>query len=138
MIKSVFIDTAPLIYFLEGHEPFASMAHNFFAAAQISGMELFTSTVTDAEILVHPYRNGDLQKVKQYREVLGSLNINKILIDEVVADTAALIRAKYPSIKGLDAMQIAACINSRCDTFLTNDKQLLQVSEVNATLLEKL
>ena len=73
-----------------------------------------------------------------YNRFLDSLSVYKRSIDERVATRSAEIRAKYKGIKLADALQLAAAIETGCDTFLTNDKQLKQVSEINVVLLEDL
>ena len=55
-----------------------------------------------------------------------------------MAETAAQIRAKYSGIKAMDALQLASAITSGCDVFLTNDKQLRQVNEIQVLLVDDL
>ena len=97
--------------------------------------EFYTSTVTDAEFLVKPFENNDTEQVEKYRHCIKSLEFLKCFINEQVAEKAAKIRAKYPDIKLVDALQLAASIDCGCDTFFTNDKQLKQVTEANVLYL---
>ena len=57
-------------------------------------------------------------------------------IGTVIAEKAAEIRAQYTSFKAMDALQLAAAMSMGCDTFLTNDKQLKQFSELNCVTVE--
>ncbi|MBP3710472.1 MAG: PIN domain-containing protein [Treponema sp.] len=50
---------------------------------------------------------------------------------------AAKIRAKYESIKGMDALHLASAIQNKCTIFLTNDKQLKQVTEIQCVLMDE-
>lgn len=61
-----------------------------------------------------------------------------VAIDEAVAKKAAQIRAEYRHFKGMDALQLASACLTGCDTFLTNDKQLKQFSELKVVLVEEL
>ena len=61
--------------------------------------------------------------------------IKRVFISEQIAERAAKIRAKYTDIKLADALQIAASLDCNCDVFLTNDKQLKQITEVDVVYL---
>jgi len=58
-------------------------------------------------------------------------------INVEIATKAAELRAKY-KLKTPDALQIAPAICRFSDYFLTNDKQLKIVSEVNVLILDEL
>jgi predicted nucleic acid-binding protein len=59
-------------------------------------------------------------------------------INRPIADLTSTIRAKYPSIKNFDALQIATAVDSNCSVFLTNDKKLKVVEELSISLIEDL
>ena len=50
---------------------------------------------------------------------------------------SAQIRAKYKSFKSMDSLQLACAIMSGCDVFLTNDRQLRQITEIQCILLDE-
>ena len=137
-MKSVFFDTSPLIYYLDGSEPFASKVERFLLSAMNSGKELRTSIITDTEYFVHPYKEHNYVKIAVYRDFLRATHFVKNSIDEETADKASQIRAKYKSIKTADSLQLASAICSECDVFLTNDKQLRQVEEIRVLLVDDL
>jgi predicted nucleic acid-binding protein len=66
------------------------------------------------------------------------MNIPLEVIDEPIAETAYKLRAKYDSLKGLDALQISVALEKNCSQFLTNDKRLRKISEVKILLVEEL
>ena len=135
MAKRVFIDTNPIIYLVSQQEPFYSKVVKFMSDCIADDAEFYTSTVTDSEFLVKPFKDNDLEKAEKYKNYLNSLEFVKCFISDKVAEQAAKIRAKYPDIKLADALQLAACIDCDCDIFFTNDKQLKQVSEANVLYL---
>ncbi|MBP5567746.1 MAG: PIN domain-containing protein [Treponema sp.] len=135
MIKRVFIDTNPLIYLLGQKEPFCSKVLKFMSDCIADGSEFYTSTITDVEYLVKPLENNDLDQIEKYRDYLKKLEFVKCFISEQIAERAAKIRAKYTDIKLADALQIAASLDCNCDVFLTNDKQLKQITEVDVVYL---
>ena len=133
MFERVFLDTNPLIYIINGNQPYKALAQRFIKANRLS--EFYTSTITDTEFLVLPYRERDFEAVSAYNELLSSLNILKCFVTDAIADRAAKIRAEYPAIKLGDSIQLAASIDCACDAFLTNDAQLKQVAEANVVYL---
>ncbi len=66
------------------------------------------------------------------------LDFKKIDINSEIAEIAAKLRGKYDFLKAQDALQLASSIFYKCDAFLTNDKQLLQVAEVHSVLVDSL
>lgn len=135
MNKKIFIDTNPLIYLVSQQEPFHSKVLHYLSSLIDDNAEFYTSTITDAEFLVKPFSDNNITEIQLYKEYLMRLEFVKCAISEQIAEKAALIRAKYKGIKLADALQIASCINSECDEFLTNDKQLKQVTEVGIVYL---
>ena len=107
-INRLFLDTAPLIYFLDDDENYADKMRDIFYELLTSGVKI----INDAGIETAP-------------------------IDNRTAVKAAQIRAEYPAFKTMDALQLAsACVNF-CDIFLTNDKQLCQFREIRCETVEQ-
>lgn len=138
MARRIFIDTNPFIYLLGKQYPFYDKVLKFMADGILDDAEFYTSTVTDSEFLVKPFADNDIKQAENYKEFLKKLDFLKCFISEQIAEFAAKIRAKYPDIKLADAFQLAACLDCNCNEFLTNDKQLKQVSEVNVIYLSDL
>ena len=95
------------------------------------------SPITLAECLVLPYK----QKNKDIAQVFNDLLVNSksVLfypIDEVTADKAAEIRARY-NLTLTDAFQLAIAIQSECSAFLTNDADLNRVKEIPIIVLSE-
>ena len=135
LAKRVFIDTNPLIYLLGKQEPYYTKVLKFMSDCIDEDAEFYTSTITDAEFLVKPYEDKDLNQIHKYKNYLSSLEFLKCFISEQVAEKAAQLRVDYPSVKLGDALQMAASIDCNCDIFLTNDKQLKQVNEAKVLYL---
>ena len=53
------LDSAPIIYFLEGHPQFGPRVKPLFEAHRIGGVRFATTTITVAEILTGPLQAGD-------------------------------------------------------------------------------
>lgn len=56
--KTVFLDTAPLIYFIEGHSVYQPILSSLFELNDKGGFSFVTSSVTLLEVLVKPLREG--------------------------------------------------------------------------------
>jgi predicted nucleic acid-binding protein len=134
--KKIFLDTAPLIYFMEEESSFISLLNDLFSPS--NNCRFITSVITLSEVLVIPLREGKIQLAEQYKEILTmSENIYLLDINIDIAKEAAKIRADYP-IKTPDAMQLAAAKYGVVDYFLTNDLRLKSFRDLNIMTLADL
>ena len=131
--KRIFLDTSPIIYYIEGNEEYFDIVGRLFREHIDS--ELFTSTITIAEFLTKPYRDNRLEYVDAFYGLIDKMDICVAEISDVIADKAAQIRAKYDGFKMMDSIQLAVASIMECDMFLTNDKQLKRFSEVNVAVI---
>lgn len=136
--KRVFIDTAPIIYYLENSSQYMSSIKKFFAACVKSDIQIVTSTITVEEYLVLPYLNGRMELVENFKCFIDYMNMEVVEINFRIAERGAKIRGRYKSFKAMDALQIATAIESGCDMFFTNDKQLRQERELPCMTLDDL
>ena len=133
-----FIDTSPFIYLVENHPEFADQVRAFILEAVSNNEGLVTSVITLMEFGVMPERKGRQELILQFEEFLQMMNISIEVIDQRIAETAYKLRAKYDFLKGMDALQISVAIEKECDQFLTNDKKLQKISEVQILIVEDL
>lgn len=136
--KVVFLDTAPLIYFIEGHSTFQPILSQLFAFNDTGGFSFVTSSVTLLEVLVKPLREGQTGIAKQYRDILTTApGIELFEVTPAIAEQAAQLRAKY-NLRTPDAIQLATSIEIGADYFLTNDHRLKMVSETTVVTVAEL
>lgn len=133
---SVYLDTAPLIYLVEGaaerRDAVESQIHKWID----SGEDLATSCMTLVELLVHPKQVGNRRLENKYRLYLERLlALPPIPIDERVAELAASIRAEH-GFKPPDALQLAAAVAIGADIFYTNDRQLQRFPDLAVVLVD--
>lgn len=118
------VDTALFIYFIEEDQRYISMISPLFAAADAGTIEIVTSTLTLLEVLVVPYRVGNLELAKRYEAVLTrSRGVRMLDLTRDHLRLAARLRAVV-GIQTPDALQLAASLATKCTTFVTNDRQL--------------
>ena len=128
------LDTAPLIYFIEQHPTFHPLVRPFFQALSAEKLLVVTSTITLIEVLVQPLKNGRVQLVQAYREILTNIeNLNIQATSVEIAEQAAKLRAKY-NVRTPDAIQLATAIETGATFFLTNDKRLQRIVELDVLL----
>jgi predicted nucleic acid-binding protein len=124
---AIAIDTSIVIYFIEEHPRFLPLVLPLFEEADKGERELIASAVTLLEVLVVPYRAGDIQLAERYELLLTrSRGIRMIDITREQLRAAAQLRAAS-GIKTPDALQLICAVATGCKTFVTNDRALPQV-----------
>lgn len=132
------LDTAPLIYFIEQNEAYLELVRAFFQAMSRGEFQVITSTLTLAEVLVHPLRSGDVGLAEQYRDIiLDQENLITVPISVEIAEVAAQLRATQ-NLRTPDAIQIATAIQGGAAYFLTNDARLATVPDLEVLVLDAL
>jgi predicted nucleic acid-binding protein len=135
--KRIFIDTAPIIYFIEDHPTYKNVLKVLMDQVDSGQVILFSSTLTLIEVLVQPIRKQRFDLLEKYKQILThSSSITIYSLDTLIAVKAAEIRAKY-NFKTPDSIQLATSLNFTADIFLTNDKQL-KINEIPSITLEEL
>ena len=134
----VFLDTAPLIYFLDAASVYHQKTKETFTTLLENRHNFILSTITCMEYLVLPYRVSDTNAIQHFWEFVFACNMQIISINNDIAVAAAQIRAKYPSFKAMDALQLAIAQNYDCQIFLTNDKQLKQFDVLDYLVISEL
>lgn len=133
--KLVFLDTSPLIYFIEGNSEYQKILKELFESNDNGNFAFISTSITLLEVLVKPFREGNNLIAQQYREILThSSGIEILSISASIAEGAAYLRAKY-NLKTPDSIQMSAAIENDADYFLTNDVRLKIVNEINVVTL---
>src|SRR5580698_794300 len=136
--KNIFLDTSPIIYFIEGNSTFQDKLKQIFDLNERGDLMFITSSITLLEVLVKPLKLGENQLADSYKNILmNSSGIELVEISNSIAVKAAGLRSKY-SLKTPDAIQLAIAIEYNTDYFLTNDLRLKSVNEVRSLTLSDL
>lgn len=124
----VALDTSIFIYFIEEHADYLPLISPIFEDADSGRREVVTSALTLLEVLVVPFRAGDLPLAERYELLLTrSRGLTLVDVSRIQLRTAAQIRALHET-RTPDALQLAAALSTRCTAFLTNDRRLPAVS----------
>lgn len=136
-INSIFIDTAPIIYYIEANPEFGPLAKEVVTAFQSGNLAAYSSVISLTEVLPKPIKSRDEKLAKKFAEFLKhGKNLTMIEISEKIAESAGKLRGRYPFLKSIDAIQISAAVDVGADAFLTNDIKLKQIREIKVLVLK--
>ena len=133
--KKIFLDTAPIVYYLENNELYYSAMKRLWKSFE--ACDYVTSAVTVTEYLTYPYQQNETKLINDFNAFIDGMEINIKSIDREIAEKAAKIRAEYKFFKTMDALQLATACLSGCDLVLTNDKQLKQFEGIRCVTVEE-
>jgi predicted nucleic acid-binding protein len=122
----LFLDSAPIIYVVEGVPSFDKAVERHFAQPDV---EILACELSRLECLVKPLRDGNRDLVEDFEEFFTAAITHWIPISRKVLEVAATLRARQPSLRTPDAIQLAAALEAHCDVFLTNDHRLASPSD---------
>ncbi len=135
-VQRLFLDTAPIIYFVEKHPRYFPIARPIFERLDAGALVGVASPITLAECLIHPYRMGHNDAVEMFTTLLIR-QMDFVPIEATIASQAAALRARY-NLSLPDALQCAAALRAGCDAFLTNDIALKRVTELDVLVLDEM
>ena len=134
----IFVDTAPFIYLMEEHPKYSKKLKKFFTNLYINEDKTITSVITYSEYGVKPERLKKQELIHEFEIFIEKLGIPLLEVKRIHAQKAYQLRARYPFLKGMDAIQLGTAITEKCDEFLTNDHKLETIEEIKVVLIDKL
>lgn len=120
----VLIDSAPIIYFLEGHQKFGPRFKPLFEAHGVGKLRFAVTTITITEVLTGPMQAADDALARRYRAILESWQ--PIALDVDIAENAARLRASL-RLKLADAVQAASALAINASALVTHDRDFSRV-----------
>lgn len=135
--KTVGLDTAPLIYFIEENPAYIETVRFFFEAMDRGDFLVVTSTVTLLEVLVHPFRCNNRKLAAEYRDILLNSKLTILEVSTSIAEQAAQLRAAH-NIRTPDAIQVSAALSAGASHFLTTDIRLPEIPSIQIFSLDAL
>lgn len=110
------MDSAPIIYFLEGHPRFAPRFRPLFAARAAGHLRFAVTTIT-IEVLTGPLQAGDEALARRYRAILESWM--PVALYGQIAESAARLRGSL-RLKLADAVQVASALAINAAALVTH------------------
>ena len=133
--KAVYLDTAPLIYYLEETSPYFSFLQTIFKKNESGDFTFFTSAITLSEVLTLPYKLGKERLIDQYEYfITKSPNLKLINVNSGIAKLSAKLRSDY-GLKLPDAIHLATALEVKVDFLLTNDLAFSKINSLEIILL---
>ena len=120
----VLVDTAPIIYVLEGHGSLAQRFVPLFERHAAGEIGLAVTAITVAEVLTGPLSKREEGLARRYRTILESWHVVVLTID--IADSAARICART-KLKLPDAVQVASALAINATALVTHDRDFAAV-----------
>jgi len=137
MIPLYAVDTMLFVYHFEANERFGPAAGQLLAAAEAGRCRLVTSVLTRLEVLVVPKRQGRSDLCRRYRDLFESFpNLSVLAIGPEVAEIAADLRAAH-NVRTPDALHLATAIQAGARAFVSEDRRLSGIEEIEVTSLER-
>jgi predicted nucleic acid-binding protein len=122
----VYMDSAPIIYLVEGVVPYArALETRLF----VPGTVQVCSDLTRLECRVKPMQEGQTALLAAFDRYFADIVRDIVPLSRQALDRATSLRARY-GFKTPDAIHLAAAIVGECDLFLTNDRRLCQCAEI--------
>ena len=124
------LDSAPIIYYLEGHPRHAARFAPLIAAAEDGRVRIVVSAITLAEVVAGPIAAGNEVLAARYRDALcESPGWRLVPIDADVAMLAARLRARH-RLRLPDSIQLATALTAGASAFVTHDKGFARVRDL--------
>jgi predicted nucleic acid-binding protein len=113
------VDSAPIIYVLEGHPKFGPHFKPLFEGHSTGRVRFAVTTITIAEVLTGPLQRGDEVLAKRYRGVLETWQSVELTVD--IAESAARLRASL-RLGLADSVQAASALAINAAALVTHDR----------------
>jgi predicted nucleic acid-binding protein len=118
------IDSAPIIYFIEGHPKFAPRFEPLFAAQAVGRVRFAVATITIAEVLTGPFQAADEALARRYRATLEAWHPVDLTV--AIAEMAARLRAAF-RLRLADSIQAASALSINAAALVTHDRDFTRV-----------
>lgn len=132
------LDTMVFIYHFEEYHAYLPLTRQIFNTIERKEIAAVTSIITLAEILVEPLNRENFEAVENYKLILNTFpNLTLLGLDQNISVLASSLTSKY-KIRLPDALQISAGLSSDASLFITNDKSLKKITEIEVLSLNDL
>lgn len=135
--QRVALDTGIFIYQWGAHPLYSPLTDYIFSGLQHGELQAITSTITMAELLVHPYREKDAIHVNDLLSLLSTYpNLEWVAPGLAIAARAAELRALY-RLHTPDAIQAATAVFRNASAFITNDPIFTRIPDFETLVLDE-
>lgn len=133
--KTIGLDTSIVIYLLEHHPTYFKAAYAIFQNIESGKCQAAFSIIGMIELLTAPKQQERYDLVTKYQSYLAAYTDLAIIdVMKPIIELSTNFRALY-SISTPDAIHLATAAWLDVDEFITNDKALQKVKEVNVVMI---
>lgn len=132
----LFLDACSIIYLIESHQQQGQNTRSLITQALQNKAQLVISRLSFLECRVLPLKEKNDDLLKRYNQFFCMPGLQIIELTADVINRATDLRANYSSsLRTPDALQMACAITANADRFLTGDKKLLAIQEINIVIV---
>lgn len=134
--RRIGLDTSIFIYHLEASPRYVPVTEILFEILPAGKISAVTSVLTVMELTVRPLQLARSEVADEYEVLVATFpNLLLVNVDRAVARRAAELRARH-RLRTADAVQVATALLNEATAFLTNDKDLRRIDELEVLLLD--
>ena len=130
----IFLDTNPVIYYVERPPVWGPKAAARLAALKAAGDQAAVSDLVRMECRVGPLKLANAVLLNDFTTFFSSPDVQVFPVTAAACDRASVIRAAH-GFKPLDALHLAVAVDNGCGRFLTNDLRLSRFTGIPIEVL---
>lgn len=135
--RRIALDASPLIYLLDGDGPRADIAAAIVDAIADEVVQGALASVGLSEVLVGWAIRGDGLGFERVADSIRGLGLEIVSLDPSIAEDAAWIRGRT-GVGLADAIHLASAIEARATAFITNDRRLPALRDLEIVQIDDL
>lgn len=127
----LFLDACSIIYLIESHQQQGENTRSLITQALQNNAQLIVSRLSFLECRVLPLKEKNDSLLESYNRFFQLPSLQIIELSADVVKIATDLRANYSnSLRTPDALQVACALAANADQFLTGDKKLSLIQEI--------
>jgi len=132
----LFLDACSIIYLIESHQQQGQNTRSLITQALQNKTQLVISRLSFLECRVLPLKEKDERLLESYNQFFCAPALQIIELNADVINIATDLRANYSSsLRTPDALQIACALTAKAEQFLTGDKKLSVIEEIDIIIV---
>ena len=132
----LFLDACTIIYLVESQEQLGQKTRSLITEALQNKAQLVVSRLSFLECRVLPLKTKDDDLLLRYNNFFKLPSLLIIELTEDVINVATDLRANYAgSLRTPDSLQVACALKANADKFVTGDKKLAAIQEIEVLVI---
>jgi predicted nucleic acid-binding protein len=132
----LFLDACAIIYLIESYQQQGQQTRRLVTEEVRNSGQLVVSSLSLLECRILPLRNKNTELLAKYHQFFTSPHIQLVQLTNDIIDIATDIRVRYSnSLRTPDALQLACALKANTDKFLTGDKKLSILQEIQVIIV---